>query len=66
MVRHCARFRKLLPDVHHFPDAHARRIVRFNERYDETIATPRKTSTARYDDPIAVVTLSRQVPDAVR
>ncbi|MFE9643364.1 ASCH domain-containing protein [Streptomyces sp. NPDC006365] len=45
--------RKLLPDTYFFPDADARRIVRFNKRYYEAIATARKTSTIRYDDQIA-------------
>jgi cytidine deaminase len=44
---------KLLPDTYFSPDADARRIVRFNKRYYEAIATSRKTSTVRYDDPIA-------------
>ncbi|OIK06381.1 ASCH domain-containing protein [Streptomyces monashensis] len=46
--------RELLPDAYFFPDAHARRIVRFNKRYYEAIATARKSSTIRYDDPIAL------------
>lgn len=45
---------KLLPDTYFFPDADARRIVRFNKRYYEDIATARKTSTVRYEDPIAL------------
>ncbi|MFJ2095366.1 ASCH domain-containing protein [Streptomyces sp. NPDC087901] len=45
--------RKLLPDTYFFPDAAAHRIVRFHKRYYEAIATARKTSTVRYDDPIA-------------
>ncbi|KUH38127.1 MULTISPECIES: ASCH domain-containing protein [Streptomyces] len=45
--------RKLLPDTYFFPDADARRIVRFNKRYYEDIATARKTSSVRHDDPIA-------------
>jgi cytidine deaminase len=44
---------KLLPDTYFVPDADARRIVRFDKRYYEAIATARKTSTVRYDDPIA-------------
>ncbi|MEU5345926.1 ASCH domain-containing protein [Streptomyces sp. NPDC020766] len=46
--------RRLLPDTYFYPDADARRIVRFNKRYYEDIATARKTSTVRYDDPIAM------------
>ncbi|MER5218490.1 ASCH domain-containing protein [Streptomyces sp. NPDC002838] len=45
--------RRLLPDTYFYPDADARRIVRFNKRYYEDIATARKTSTVRYEDPIA-------------
>lgn len=45
--------RKLLPDTYFFPDADARRVVRFNKRYYEPIVTGQKTSTVRYDDPIA-------------
>ncbi|GAB7109710.1 hypothetical protein JCM4814A_80250 [Streptomyces phaeofaciens JCM 4814] len=45
--------RRLLPDTYFSPDADARRIVRFNKRYYEDIATARKTSTVRYEDPIA-------------
>ncbi|MFF2815255.1 ASCH domain-containing protein [Kitasatospora cineracea] len=45
--------RKLLPDTYFFPDADARRIVRFNKRYYEDVASGRKTSTVRHDDPIA-------------
>lgn len=46
--------RKLLPDTYVFPDANARRIVRFNKRYYDDVATGRKTATVRYDDPITV------------
>ncbi|WP_367575206.1 ASCH domain-containing protein [Streptomyces griseoaurantiacus] len=46
--------RKLLPDAYFFPHADARRIVRFNKRYYEAVATARKTTTIRYDDPIAL------------
>ncbi|MDQ0955664.1 cytidine deaminase [Streptomyces phaeochromogenes] len=45
--------RRLLPDTYFYPDADARRIVRFNKRYYKDIATGRKTSTVRYEDPIA-------------
>jgi cytidine deaminase len=45
--------RKLLPDAFLHPDSVARRIVRFNKRYYEPIVAGRKTSTIRYDDPIA-------------
>ncbi|MFJ5229049.1 ASCH domain-containing protein [Kitasatospora sp. NPDC088391] len=46
--------RKLLPDTYFFPDAAARRVVRFNKRYYEDVAAGRKRSTVRHDDPIAV------------
>ena len=46
--------RKLLPDTYFFPDAQARRVVRFNKRYYDDVATGRKTVTVRYDDPIAL------------
>ncbi|MEV0736676.1 hypothetical protein AB0I51_12030 [Streptomyces sp. NPDC050549] len=45
--------RKLLPDTYFFPDADARRIVRFDEHDHEAVATGRKTSTVRHDDQIA-------------
>jgi cytidine deaminase len=35
------------------PAGHDRRIVRFHRRYYEPIVAGRKTSTIRYDDPIA-------------
>lgn len=46
--------RELLPDAYFFPGTDARRIVRFNKRYYEDIATGRKTSTVRHEDPIAL------------
>lgn len=46
--------RKLLPETYFFPDANARRIVRFNKRYYDDVAAGRKTVTVRYDDPIAL------------
>ena len=46
--------RKLLPDTYFFPDSDARRVVRFNKRYYEVVASGEKTVTVRYDDPIAV------------
>ncbi|MFE0673395.1 ASCH domain-containing protein [Streptomyces sp. NPDC058867] len=45
--------RRLLPDTYFHPDADARRIVRFHKRYYDDIASARKTSTVRYEDPIA-------------
>ncbi|MEU9731557.1 ASCH domain-containing protein [Streptomyces sp. NPDC048002] len=45
--------RRLLPDTYFHPDADARRIVRFHKRYYDDIAAARKTSTVRYEDPIA-------------
>jgi cytidine deaminase len=46
--------RKLLPDTYFFPDANARRIVRFNKRYRDDVTSGRKTVTVRYDDPLAL------------
>lgn len=46
--------RKLLPDTYFFPDANARRVVRFNKRYYDDVAAERKTVTVRYDDPISL------------
>lgn len=46
--------RKLLPDTYFFPDANARRVVRFNKRYYDEVVAGRKTVTVRYDDPIAL------------
>ncbi|MEU0676777.1 ASCH domain-containing protein [Streptomyces sp. NPDC006172] len=42
-----------MPDTYFHPDADARRVVRFHKRYHDDIAAARKTSTVRYDDPIA-------------
>jgi cytidine deaminase len=44
--------RKLLPDTYFFPAANARRLVRFNKRYFDPVASGAKTTTIRYDDPI--------------
>lgn len=46
--------RTLLPDTYFFPDANAARIVRFNQRYYEDVRTGLKSSTVRWNDPIAV------------
>jgi hypothetical protein len=46
--------RKLLPDTYFFPDANARRVVRFNKRYFDPVASGIKTTTIRYEDPIAL------------
>lgn len=46
--------RKLLPDTYFFPDANGRRIVRFNKRYHDAVMSGEKTTTIRWDDPIAV------------
>ncbi|MFG2823985.1 ASCH domain-containing protein [Kitasatospora sp. NPDC048365] len=46
--------RKLLPDTYVHPDAHARRLLRFNKRYYEAVADGTKTTTIRHDDPVAV------------
>lgn len=45
---------KLLPDTFFFPDANARRVVRFNKRYFDSVASGTKTTTVRHDDPIAL------------
>ncbi|SEC45208.1 cytidine deaminase [Streptomyces sp. 3213] len=44
--------RMLLPDTYFFPDADARRIVRFDKHDYEAVATARKTSTVRHDETI--------------
>ncbi|MEV0908923.1 hypothetical protein [Streptomyces hokutonensis] len=44
--------RELLPDTYFFPDADARRIVRFDKHDYEAVATARKTSTVRHDETI--------------
>lgn len=46
--------RKLLPDAYHSPDARVRRVVRFHQRYHDAVISGEKTSTVRWDDPIAV------------
>jgi cytidine deaminase len=46
--------RDLLPGAYLFPDANARRIVRFNKRYYDSVADGTKSTTIRYNDPIAV------------
>lgn len=46
--------RKLLPDTYFYPDAHGRRLVRFNKRYHEAVISGEKTTTIRWDDPISV------------
>jgi cytidine deaminase len=45
---------KLLPYTYFFPDTDDRRVVRFHKRYYEPIVAGDKTSTIRYDDPIAL------------
>lgn len=44
--------RRLLPDTYHHPDSDARRVVRFNKRHYQAMASGEKTSTIRYDDPL--------------
>ncbi|MGW3106832.1 hypothetical protein [Streptomyces sp. NPDC001100] len=44
--------RRLLPDTYFFPDADARRIVRFDSHDYEAVAGARKTSTVRHDETI--------------
>nr|WP_120005700.1 hypothetical protein [Nesterenkonia muleiensis] len=46
--------RKLLPDTYFFPDAQAQRILRFNKRYYDAVASDAKTVTIRYDELVAV------------
>lgn len=41
-------------DTFFFPDANARRVVGFNKRYFDSVASGTKTTTIRYDDPIAL------------
>ncbi|WP_205754724.1 ASCH domain-containing protein [Pseudarthrobacter sp. NamE5] len=48
--------RNLLPDTYFFPDAQGRRIVHFNKRYHDAVMSGEKTTTVRWDDPIAVGT----------
>lgn len=45
--------RALLASGYRHPDAAPARLVRFNRRYFDDIATGRKTSTVRYSDDIA-------------
>lgn len=51
---HVQPIRKLLPDAYFLPDPGARRIVRFHKRYYDSVANGTKTTTIRYDDPVAV------------
>lgn len=44
--------RKMLPDTYFFPDADSQRILRFNKRYYDTVASGTKTTTVRFDDPV--------------
>lgn len=46
--------RKLLPETYFWPDAKAKRVLRFNQRYYDDVASGSKTVTLRWDDPIAV------------
>lgn len=46
--------RKLLPWAYRHPDADAIRLVRFNQRYFDAVASGEKTTTIRWDDPIDV------------
>lgn len=46
--------RKLLASAYRHPDASPPRLVRFNRRYFDDIATGLKTSTVRYDDDVPV------------
>lgn len=46
--------RTLLPETYFWPDAKAKRVLRFNQRYYDDVASGIKTVTVRWDDPIAV------------
>lgn len=46
--------RDLLPATYLFPDAAPPRVVRFNRRYYDAVASGEKTTTIRYDDPVAI------------
>lgn len=45
---------KLLPDTYVFPDAQAERVLRFNRRYHEEVASGEKTSSVRWGETLAV------------
>ncbi len=45
---------KLLPDTYFFPDADAIRVLRFNKRYYDDVASGVKTSSVRWDESVAV------------
>lgn len=45
---------KLLPDTYCFPDARAERILRFNRRYYDAVASGEKTSSVRLQESLAV------------
>ncbi|MGP9501290.1 ASCH domain-containing protein [Specibacter sp. AOP5-B1-6] len=44
--------RKLLPSSYVLPDAGSRRILRFNKRYYEAVATGSKVTTVRFDEDV--------------
>jgi cytidine deaminase len=44
---------KLLPDTYYFPDADSERVLRFNRRYYEAVVAGKKTSSVRWDEPVA-------------
>ena len=46
--------RELLPDIYRFPDAAPPRLVRFNQRYAEAVASGSKRMTIRHRDPLVV------------
>lgn len=46
--------RKLLPDAYFYPDVQGRRIFRFNKRYHDAVISGEKTTTIRWDEPVAV------------
>ncbi|WP_157071421.1 ASCH domain-containing protein [Curtobacterium ammoniigenes] len=46
--------RKLLPNTYFFPDADAERVLRFNKRYYEAVASGTKTSSVRWDEDVRI------------
>lgn len=44
---------KLLANTYFFPDASAERVLRFNKRYYEAVASGEKGSSVRWDEPVS-------------
>jgi len=44
---------KLLPDTYFYPDAQGHRMFRFNKRYHDPVMSGEKTTTIRWDEPVA-------------